>query len=119
MHQEEAMQALLSLQSDTLLRLCVASPHLLFAQDEDEEDGDEDSQSPRSGTIKWSITTVALLLRQHAPWSILELLATLIAQVEFCLCAHFLFSNTVITTITTVINIANATINRIQHRCPR
>lgn len=69
------MQALLSLQSDTLLRLCLGWPHLLF---EPPEDANEGEASPRA----WNATGMALLLRQHAPWSLLELVATLSSQVH-------------------------------------
>jgi hypothetical protein len=40
------------------------------------------SSSTSSASEKWNITAVALLLRQHAPWSLLELLATLLGQVS-------------------------------------
>lgn len=70
------MQALLSLQSDTLLRLCLGWPHLLFAPPEEAEEGEEPAFP-----AKWNATGMALLLRQHAPWSILELSASLYSKV--------------------------------------
>ncbi len=67
---ERAAQALLSIPSHALVRMCVRRAHLLYNDEDDDEE--EGNHGDNSGPV--TIAPLSQTLRHHAPWTLLDII---------------------------------------------